>query len=212
MAKAKAKKKAKSKKKVTKADKQKMANARKKTVEKFIQKALSLIENNDAYADLTNEQISFAIWWGQIESDRGTHRAFADSIGVTETTLYNWKHNTTIRELRTELIKFMIHEWLPEVLMNLKDAATTSIKVANPVPAASLFLKYVENFRESMDIDLDHHEYRFGFGKSPFIQPEDEKQDVKTNVSVERGKTIGKIIAGKKRKDKKKSAANIKVK
>jgi DNA-binding XRE family transcriptional regulator len=118
------------------------------------------------------EKIALAVFLALPKKERGTLGEFSEEWGVSRQTLSAWQKEKDVQRLRLEFMLSVLQEHTPDILLNLAEAAKTPITVANPVPAATLWLKFVEDWKETIKADPEMPVVHFGFPPSQFIKPE----------------------------------------
>lgn len=188
----------------------KTSKVSRKKLESYTNQILNLLESNEDYQSLKPEQICFAVWAAQPESERGTQYDFAKTVDVSPQTLCNWRHIPEIMSLRFDVMQNVLKEKTVDVLDNLTSRATNKDPEFNAAPYINTFLKFIENWNEGVDVNMPDIEVRFGLPPSQFIKPEDD-QKAKTSLSQMKGKEVGAILGKKAYKNKRMKSAAVTV-
>lgn len=144
--------------------------------EKMYKKELAEISEEVAYHDLSVEQVALAMWLALPSSERGTQDEFCERWKISRVTLWKWSNNPTLKRLRFDMMKAFVFHHTPDVLDNLRRAAMISPIIGNPTPAIKLWLQYLEDYRETQQLETKGHiTIQFGFGQSKFMQPIDSQ-------------------------------------
>lgn len=126
------------------------------------------------------EKIAFSIFLALPENLRGKQGDFSKQWGISENALSIWKAEPEVQKLRLVLMKRILIDRTPAVIENLFNAASTKNAFGNINTAAvKLWLQFVEEWEEASKVNLNatwQIVVNFGFWKSQFIQPEDEKE------------------------------------
>ena len=154
----------------------------KKSFKKIIQEQLDLIGKNKRFDGVRKEKVAFGIFLSMPSKIRGTQKDFAELWKISENSLSLWKNDEAVKEVRSALIKAFLYDKTPDVLEALYNNAVT----VNPwtghtdIGSIKLWLQFVEEWKEGQTLGLTDKDgqvvFQFSVGKSPFIQPEDDKK------------------------------------
>jgi transcriptional regulator with XRE-family HTH domain len=169
------------------------AEVRRKVLTELVEPFARLCKKKPDYKDMETEKVAYAFYMLQPKGQRPTQEQMARVLGRDPATLWRWRHDQDFIDFRYDLMLVVFREQTPDILANIAEAAQTSVAVANPVPAAKLWLQVIEQFKETHKVETDKPVAVFGFPASQFMKPEEE-QKPRESVAEKHGKQLGEVL------------------
>lgn len=175
-------KKASPKKTTKKAQAQKKKTTPKKSssFKNAIKQNLESVKKMKDFEDLRVEKIAFGIFLSFPKKERGTLADFTNDWGISEVTLWRWKSDPDVNEIKMMFLKSNFKEWTEDAFIALRHNITNKNPLTGLYHLESIkyWMKILENIDDAQKVDVKNSgEIQVIFNSKPshFIQPTDEK-------------------------------------
>lgn len=115
----------------------------------IVKKCQALVKETD----LTHDQLLWAYISSLPKKIRPNQAQFARYMGYSVRTLIRWSYRDDFRKVKSKFLLEILKEKTPLVLQNLLDGASLPNNMGTVnVPAIKLWLQYIEDFKEGVDV------------------------------------------------------------